>query len=975
MDIFNKKQKETADQSDRTEKSVHTLDDAFRAISPSTLSAVAGITALIGAVKSLVSVGSNIINVTSQFEQTQKSLETVLQSAEKGQKLFEDLRKFSFDTTFGVDELASASSQLLNAGEAVEKLQGDLKMLGDLAQGDKNKFAELTSIFAKIQNTGKATSMQLNQLALRGIPIQKTLKDMGVTGVASAEDLTRAFKQLTDEGGQFHDAMNNIIDTIEGKRGFITDTIKEINVNLGQLTGLTDAYKSTLDTVYNVLNTVNEKLMEWNENPVMKAIMSGVLTTVMTALVVVIGVSLASALKTVAVQLGVIAGLKALISPVGAIAGLTALVAGLAVGAKAYKKSVMEAQQETEKLKKAVEDAKKAMGNSYYLQSVGVDPNSTATKKKENTSKTIQAYKDSIAGYSKSLEEAKAKLEVLQAKQELSTSDTDKFGRQIQKVTAEINEWQSKIDLTNKFIDEENKKLEVWEHTVQSLSVDKLAESFEEIYNGTISQEEKDIENLRGQLQTVLAYKEKLIKLNGQQDENGNLIDYNKSKRAIDDTVRYLENKLKGVSAWEDVFKNVTGITVGGGANGKTKGQIAGEDYKARMDKLYNAQVKAQVAIGGKKEDVTKSVALDFVKTIEKQIEELISNIDVDLPFEETDATIQALNEELLKYKQIVGEVTDKTQTFGESIGNKVKDNFLSSSQDASNAVEGFKNGGIWGAIIGVVVGALMEVAKECDNFDRAMNPITTAFKKLKPLLTVFLDIGADVTTGIEQILGILQPVIKILGWFARILRVVGTVVNLVLNGLSRLVNAIVQMLSWIGIDFDGASKAMDDWMSQMNDVIGVEDEKAEAEKNQLEALRKQQEAYQSLLNAMKENEEWYIRQKTALNANTRKEGYQSVNDMILTPQGQFSTHPDDYIIATKNPSSLGGAVVNVNVQNNASSDVEITATSSTNSLGVQEILIAVSKKIADDVSNGANGWDVALARQQVRMNGRNMML
>jgi hypothetical protein len=31
----------------------------------------------------------------------------------------------------------------------------------------------------------------------------------------------------------------------------------------------------------------------------------------------------------------------------------------------------------------------------------------------------------------------------------------------------------------------------------------------------------------------------------------------------------------------------------------------------------------------------------------------------------------------------------------------------------------------------------------------------------------------------------------------------------------------------------------------------------------------------------------------------------QTVNDLIVTPQGQFSTHPDDYIIAMKNPAAL----------------------------------------------------------------------
>jgi hypothetical protein len=31
----------------------------------------------------------------------------------------------------------------------------------------------------------------------------------------------------------------------------------------------------------------------------------------------------------------------------------------------------------------------------------------------------------------------------------------------------------------------------------------------------------------------------------------------------------------------------------------------------------------------------------------------------------------------------------------------------------------------------------------------------------------------------------------------------------------------------------------------------------------------------------------------------------QTVNDLIITPQGQFSTHPDDFILAMKNPAAL----------------------------------------------------------------------
>lgn len=42
-----------------------------------------------------------------------------------------------------------------------------------------------------------------------------------------------------------------------------------------------------------------------------------------------------------------------------------------------------------------------------------------------------------------------------------------------------------------------------------------------------------------------------------------------------------------------------------------------------------------------------------------------------------------------------------------------------------------------------------------------------------------------------------------------------------------------------------------------------------------------------------------------------------NMQDGIITPQGNYSTHPDDYIIATKDPSSLGGKGVQIIITGN----------------------------------------------------------
>ena len=303
--------------------------------------------------------------MASHFETVQTGLSTVLQSVDRGKELFEDLRKYSFETTFGMDELADSATQFLNVGMKVKDLKENLGMIGDLAQGDKAKFAELSSIFAKINSTGKASSLQIRQIAMKGIPIIQTLKEMGIQGSASAEDLTKAFKKLTDEGGQFHGAMSLIIDTIEGKRGFISDTIKEILVNFGELSGITDTYKLLLDVVYEVLNKVNEKLIEWNKNPMMKNLVRGVVLSSVGALAGFLAGTLIPTLVTIVTLLSAIDptiwARLAIGAGIGAALGVTA---GLGINAAVQKQ--IDLRNETEKTNKKLLEQKKLLKYGKY---------------------------------------------------------------------------------------------------------------------------------------------------------------------------------------------------------------------------------------------------------------------------------------------------------------------------------------------------------------------------------------------------------------------------------------------------------------------------------------------------------------------------------------------------------------------------------------------------------------------------------
>ena len=57
-----------------------------------------------------------------------------------------------------MEELAKAATFLLNAGQGADTINKSLLMLGNLATGDRQKFIDLSNVYTKILNIGKAGS-------------------------------------------------------------------------------------------------------------------------------------------------------------------------------------------------------------------------------------------------------------------------------------------------------------------------------------------------------------------------------------------------------------------------------------------------------------------------------------------------------------------------------------------------------------------------------------------------------------------------------------------------------------------------------------------------------------------------------------------------------------------------------------------------------------------------------------------------
>ena len=442
--MFSQSAEKAGESASGMEKEIDGLKEAFDNIN--TLTIINEFQMLSSVFKSMIApvtdLVSNVVNMASHFEQTEKGLETVLQSAEKGKAMFEDLRKFSFETTFGVDELASASHQLLNAGTNTKNLNKQLKMLGDVAQGDKQKFAELTSIFAKIELQGKASAMALSQFNFRGVPLAKTLKEMGVEGTASFEQVREALEKLTDEGGQFHNAMDNIIDTIEGKRGFIEDTQKEILVNFGEATGLTSAFKTGLDLVYTIFEKINTILMAINDSPLVKALMTGLFVTAIMSIVTVIASSLIPKLIAVIAKLVTINALKGPLGWVSLIAG------GVTAGISALISLGEEEEDYADKVRETNAELEEQIRLNNILKGIGEE--GVKVEIDVETS-LIENYKESIENVQKEIQDTLA-----QKRLKLTTSSASEFAlASLDDKSANVMAWAVRNGLEQEYLYDE----------------------------------------------------------------------------------------------------------------------------------------------------------------------------------------------------------------------------------------------------------------------------------------------------------------------------------------------------------------------------------------------------------------------------------------------------------------------------------------------------------------------------------------
>lgn len=204
----------------------------------------------------------NLIDVRAQYEMTERSLGILVQSAEKGSQIFQELSSMALVSPYTLLELSAAAKQLTAYDIAAKDVVDTTRRLADMASAVGVPMERLTYALGQIKAYGYLNSRDARMFLNAGIPLVKNLADHysrlkgEVVSVGEVYDMIKkkavgfeevmsVITEMTDEGGRFFDfqakmagtlkvelanltlAWNNMLNAIgESNQGFITAGIR-----------------------------------------------------------------------------------------------------------------------------------------------------------------------------------------------------------------------------------------------------------------------------------------------------------------------------------------------------------------------------------------------------------------------------------------------------------------------------------------------------------------------------------------------------------------------------------------------------------------------------------------------------------------------------------------------------------------------------------------------------------------------------
>jgi len=271
------------------------------------------------------------------------SFEVLFGGVDNAKQMIDQVSDYAAKSPYGKVGLSEATQMMAGFGIAQEKIMPNMKMIGDIAMGDAQKFQSLALVLSQVSslgymqgndklqfiNAGFNPLKELEKMTGKSVGQLETMMSKGQISIGMIED---ALKHATSEGGQFYGMIDKINGTASGQWATAMDNISEKMLSLYDnvlqplILPALQKLNVFLDDPIGTLGRLTDKFT--TDFPIISGLIIGVTAALTTYKVVTGIITIATGLWTAAQWL-LNAALTA--NPVGLIiAGVVALIALIA---------------------------------------------------------------------------------------------------------------------------------------------------------------------------------------------------------------------------------------------------------------------------------------------------------------------------------------------------------------------------------------------------------------------------------------------------------------------------------------------------------------------------------------------------------------------------------------------------------------------------------------------------------------------
>ena len=218
----------------------------------------------IGVGVSLAGLVKQIAQTRGEFQQLEVAFATLLQSKEKADALMSQMVELAAKTPFDLQGVASGARQLLAYGFAAADITNTLTRLGNVAAGLGLNLQDLTWLYGTTAVQGRLYTRDVMQFQSRGIDLagelatqlgktRAEISQMVTEGKIGFPEVQKAIESMTNEGGKFHNLMQEQSKTITGLISNLGDALDMMFNDLGKSQEgiIAGALKGTISLVEN----------------------------------------------------------------------------------------------------------------------------------------------------------------------------------------------------------------------------------------------------------------------------------------------------------------------------------------------------------------------------------------------------------------------------------------------------------------------------------------------------------------------------------------------------------------------------------------------------------------------------------------------------------------------------------------------------------------------------------------------------